>query len=303
MSCHTLCTTCLVLFLCGCASPEAWSLDGRPLDPPALAADVRAEREAKLIYAQERYWRDPTDRDAIIWFGRRLAYLGRYRDAVHTYRQGIAQQPDEPRFYRHRGHRYITLRKFDLAVEDLTRAGTLIENTPDEVEPDGMPNARNIPTSTLHFNVWYHLGLAHYLSGDLQQALESYRKCIAVSKNPDALCATSHWLYMTLRRLGRNEEAQQVLTPIHKDLDVIENHGYHRLLLMYRGELSEDELAPPKDKEADGIQSATVGYGIPNWHHYPGRKEKARALMEAILTGEQWAAFGYIAAEADLVRK
>ena len=48
----------------------------------------------------------------------------------------------------------------------------------------------------------------------------------------DLLVATSHWLYMTLRRLGRDDEARQVLKPIHADMYIIENHSYHRLLLM-----------------------------------------------------------------------
>ena len=62
--------------------------------------------------------------------------------------------------YRHRGHRYVSIREFDRAIADLEYAATLIEGTEDEIEPDGMPNAMNIPVSSLHSNIWYHLGLA-----------------------------------------------------------------------------------------------------------------------------------------------
>jgi hypothetical protein len=68
----------------------------------------------------------------------------------------------------------------------------LIANTPDQIEPDGLPNARNIPTSTLQSNIWYHLGLAHYLRHDFDRALDAYRKCLAVSKNPDGVVSASH---------------------------------------------------------------------------------------------------------------
>ncbi len=76
--------------------------------------------------------------------------------------------------YRHRGHRYITLREFDKAIADFNKAVELIEGTDDIVEPDGAPNAAGIPTSTLHTNIWYHLGLAHYLKGDFAAALLAY---------------------------------------------------------------------------------------------------------------------------------
>jgi len=108
------------------------------------------------------------------------------------------------------GLRHITLRELDRAIDDLQRAAELVAGRPDEVEPDGLPNARDIPTSTLQSNVWYHLGLAYYLKGNFEQALRCYRECMRVSNNPDMMCATSHWLYMTLHRLGREEEAAAV---------------------------------------------------------------------------------------------
>src|SRR4029078_11810488 len=97
---------------------------------------------------------------------RGIAYLARSRDAIETFSEGIEKHPDDARLYRHRGHRYITVREFPKAIEDLTKAAQLRSGKPVQVEPDGQPNARNIPTSTLQSNIYYHLGLAHYLSGD-----------------------------------------------------------------------------------------------------------------------------------------
>jgi tetratricopeptide (TPR) repeat protein len=211
----------------------------------------------------------------------------------------MTKHPKDARMVRHRGHRYITLRLFDRAIEDFKRAVELIEGTEDEIEPDGMPNVRNIPTSTLHFNVWYHLGLAHYLKGDFEDALEAYRECMKVSRNPDALVATSHWLYMTCRRLGRDEEASLVLEPIHANMDIIENGSYHRLLLLYRGEVETETLLGSTE---DALDNATVGYGIGNWYYYNGRQEEAEQIFNEVLRGSQWAAFGYIAAEAEMSR-
>ncbi len=67
------------------------------------------------------------------------------------------------------------------------------------MEPDGLPNEQNKPRSTLHTNIWYHLGLAHYLTGDFDEAINAYRECLKASSNDDMRVATSYWLYMALR--------------------------------------------------------------------------------------------------------
>lgn len=270
-----------------------------PPPPPSLPAAVQADREAKLAEARAAVERAPDDADALIWLGRRTAYLGRYREAIEIFSRGIEKHPDDARFYRHRGHRYITLRELDRAIADFETGTRLIAGKPDEIEPDGLPNARNIPTSTLQSNLWYHLGLARYLKGDFEGALAAYREDLKVSANPDMLCATSHWLYMTLRRLGREQEARQVLEPIHADMDIIENQAYHRLLLMYKGELSPEELRAGASGDLD---PPTLGYGLGNWHLYNGRKDEAVRIFRDVLAGGNRDAFGSIAAETDLKR-
>jgi tetratricopeptide (TPR) repeat protein len=292
---------CFVLLAaCAAAPPEAISLDGRPLFPPPLAEPVRSERLARLQEARSAYDLRPGELDAIVWLGRRTAYLGRYREAIDIYTEGLALHPDAPELLRHRGHRYITMRQFDRAIADLARAAELIADRPDEVEPDGLPNARGIPTGTLHFNVWYHLGLARFLHSDFAGAARAYASALRVSHHPDALCATTHWYWMTLRRLHRDAEAQALLAPVRADLDVIENHAYHRLLSMYRGERSADEVLAASGGGGDGVQDAALLFGVAHWHMVHGDAERARALFERIVQGGEWAAFGYIAAEVEL---
>lgn len=278
---------------------QAISLLGDTLTIPELSGEILILREEQLRNAEADLNANPGDADAAVWYGRRLAYLGRYRDAITFYTASIAKHPDDPRFYRHRGHRYITIRLLNHAIADFRHAAELMPGKPDEVEPDGLPNARNIPLSTLYFNVWYHLGLAYYLKGDFERARSVYEECMKVSKNPDLLVATTHWYYMTLRRLGRHDEAARLLEPIQADMDIIENGSYHRLLLFYKGEIEEQTVL---SSSTEALDNATVGYGVGNWHHYNGRIEEAKQVYERILQGNQWAAFGYIAAEAELSR-
>jgi tetratricopeptide (TPR) repeat protein len=280
--------------------PEATSLLGKPLYSAPVSGDARKTLEDNLAKAEVVYGRNPDDADATIWLGRRTAYLGRYQEAIDIFGDGIEKHPDDARMYRHRGHRYITVRQFDRAVADLSKAAELIAGKPDSVEPDGQPNARNIPTSTLNSNIYYHLGLANYLAGDFQKAADAYRRCLEFSKNPDMLSATTHWYYMTLRRLNRNAEAAALLAPITPDMEIIENASYHKLLLMYKGASTPESVAG----SALGLDAVTIGYGVANWHLYNGRQGQALPMLTQLIekNATQWPAFGYIAAEADLVR-
>ena len=193
------------------------------MPPVAERSDeFRVEQEEYLEEARADLLANPDDAEALIWVGRRTAYLGRYAESIEEYSKGIELHPDDARFLRHRGHRYVTTRRLDDAERDLERAAEMVRGRPDEIEPDGLPNDRGVPTSTLQSNIWYHLGLAHYLKGDFDEALDAYLECMEVSKvNDDMYVATADWLYMTYRRLGREAEAAEVLGSIHEDMDIL----------------------------------------------------------------------------------
>jgi hypothetical protein len=112
------------------------------------------------------------------------------------------------------------------------------------------------------------------------------------------LVASTHWLYMSLRRLGRTAEAARALEPIRPDLDVIENQSYYRLVQLYQGRLTVDSVLPRSGPEA-GLEDVTVLYGVGNYHLYNGRRDLAFGIFDRILESPVWAAFGYLAAEAE----
>ncbi|MDH4107914.1 MAG: tetratricopeptide repeat protein [Gammaproteobacteria bacterium] len=275
---------------------QAISLLGEEL----RSAEASPELVARLEAARADYEANPDDADSIIWYGRRIAYAGDYRGAVVAFSEGIRKFPRDARMYRHRGHRYISIRAFDRAIADLEYAAALIEGTEDQVEPDGMPNPMNIPVSTLHSNIWYHLGLAYYLKGDLDNALRIYRVALEGTPNDDMRVATTHWLYMTLRLLGRETDAAAALEPIKAEMNVIESMSYHQLCLLYKGE-GDIATALVSDVTPAGGDSAM--YGVGNWWYYNGEADHAKEMFERMLVESGWASFGRIAAESDLARK
>ncbi len=277
---------------------EATSFLGKPLMRPTLAAEASQRLNADLSAAIADFEKSPTE-DNVVWVGRRLAYLGRFRDSIDWYTKQLERFTDSAKLLRHRGHRYITTRQIDKAIADFERAATLIKGTKDEIEPDGVPNAKNTPLTSLHSNVWYHLALARFLNGDYAQALVACDEGMRLSNNPDRLVSQTYWRYLILRRLDRDEEAKEALNVINKDLDLIENHAYLRLLLVYKGDLSLESAV--EDSSGD-VENPTVAFGLGAFLLANGEIAKAKEFFMRATSSGSWAAFGFIAAEAELAR-
>lgn len=269
-----------------------------PLGKEISLTEPSEKLRAAYEKAKETYEAHSDDLEAIIWLGRRTAYMGHYEDAIATYTQGIGIFPDEPRLYRHRGHRYISIRQFDKAIADLEKAGQLIAGTDNQIEQDGMPNALNIPVSTLHGNIWYHLGLAYYLTHDYEKAYDAYLKCRASGELDDNVVSSTHWLYMIQRRLGNTALANNLLRPISADMEVIENHSYYDLCRLYKGMIPLDSLL---QTETGTPSNDAVTYGLANWYFYNDKLDAAEKTMKALMESPSWSSFGYIAAESDLI--
>jgi tetratricopeptide (TPR) repeat protein len=248
--------------------------------------------------AKQDFSKKPQDLENTIWLGRRTAYLGKYEEAINIYSAGLKVFPNEPRLYRHRGHRYISIRKFDEAIADFEKATQLIEGKENQIEQDGLPNKLNMPISTLHGNIWYHLGLAYYLKHDFEKAFSAYQNCRKVGSNDDNIVSSTHWLFMIQSRLGNHDLAKAQLKPIRDSMNIIENHSYFQLCKFYK------KMIPMKDlMQADGTPAGdAVKYGIANWNFYNGDGEQAKLDLEKILAGKAWSSFGYIAAEADYLK-
>lgn len=278
---------------------EVYSLLGLEYYAPT---ELNPTLDSNLFVAQKNFDTDPSEEN-YIWLGRRTAYLSRYNKAIAIFSEGIEKYPNSYRLYRHRGHRYISQRKFDAAISDLTKAVELMKDVPIETEPDGQPNKLNKPLSSTQFNVWYHLGLAYYLKGDFENAEQAYLECLNVSDNDDLITATVDWLYMTYRRQGKTEAATNLLEKITDNMTIIENDSYFKRLKLYKGQLPVDSVLSVNESNEDvDLALATQGYGVGNWYLCQGDTAQAIQIYERVIGGKHFSAFGFIAAEADLAR-
>lgn len=279
---------------------QGMSLLGSPLFSNPLDKKRQAKQFSNYQKAFAAYNNDPNNIENIIWLGRRIAYLGDYQKAIDIFSEGIEKNPQDARLFRHRGHRYISTRQLDKAIVDFEKAAQLIKGQKDTVEPDGIPNAQNTPVSSLHSNIWYHLGLAYFLKGNLEKAENAFDQCIMVNKNNDNLVSASHWAYMIAREKKDISKAKQILDAITDDVTVIENFAYLKLLKFYKSKITEAELLS-ENSEALATSEAIL-FGVGNWYLYNGFTDKANEYFDHTLSSGHWAAFGYIAAESKLAK-
>lgn len=289
------------------------------LKPLALATCLALPLGAQVGTTPPRWPADSAALDSAIWAGRRLGYQGKFAEAASIYTSALARWPDEPHLLRHRGHRAISQRDYARAVGDLTRAADRVRGWALETEPDGQPNAKGIPVSTLQYNIWYHLGLAEWLRGNARGALVAYEQCLAVSRNDDSRVAARYWLWQILMRLDRPADAAAMASAARTETDLIENQSYAKLLALFDGRLTPAQLAPiaapagapspaatPSAAPAaapEALDDVTLGYGIGAWHRANGRRAEARASWERVVNGRgPQAAFGALAAREELAR-
>lgn len=261
---------------------SAWAQSaGKPEVTSPLGAKFHARPDEKgaIPEAEKKLEADPKNVDLIIALGRAHAEIWAYRAAISAYSRGIELFPDNALLYRHRGHRYISIREFDKAAADLEQGAKLVPRS---------------------YDIWYHLGLARYLKGEFEKAATAYEQCRALADTDESVISVSHWLYMSYRRAGKKTEGARVLDRITAEMKPGENRAYFDLLLFYKGLKQESEVYnPEKQPELD---QATIGYGIGNWHLYNGDERRAKEVFKRVVSGTFWPAFGFIAAETELVR-
>ncbi len=240
--------------------------------------EYRAQRDTGAIArAESALAADPKNVDRIIALGVAQSGVRQFREAIQTFTRGLAIAPDDALLYRWRGHRYLSVREFDRALDDLTRGARL--------------------DSTI-YGIWYHLGIVRFARGDFAGAADAFSR--AQPRAPDAaeLAGATDWLWMSLERAGRAADAQALLDRHPDSLPV--TNAYAQRLKLYRGQTSPDSVFTPADT-AD-IQVATLSYGIGNWYLVRGDTTRARAWFEQSIRSGGWPAFGFIMSEVELKR-
>ncbi len=200
-----------------------------------------------------------------------------FREAITTLTRGLAGSPNDAMLLRWRGHRYLSVRELDRALTDLQR-GFQIDST--------------------NYGILYHLGIVRFARGEFDKAADLFRR--AQPRAPDAgeLAGSTDWLWMSLQRAGRGEEALAMLAGKPDSLPV--ENAYRQRLRLYRGEIGPDQVITPAD--TDDVALATLSYGLGNWYLVRGDTARAREWFRRSVASGGWPAFGFILSEVELRR-
>jgi tetratricopeptide (TPR) repeat protein len=242
--------------------------------------------DQSVIDARKTLAAGPKNVERLLALSKAEANRRQYREAVAASTQGLAFAPNNAELYLERGHRELGLREFSKAMGDLDQATRIAPQMLDG---------------------YYHLGLSRYFLGEFDQAAVSFGKARDLAKTADSLIDCSNWLYVSLRRAGKEQEAAQVLTRITPDVRNTEPHllFYLRLLHFYQGRLTEKEVLPPALAGPDDLEGElsfnTVTYGVGNWRLYHGDRAGATELFRKVVEGEAWNSWGFIGSEMELL--
>jgi len=243
--------------------------------------------DENVINARKSLAADPKSVERVLQLSKAEAARRQYREAVATSTEGLAFAPKNAELYLERGHRKLGLREFNAAMKDLEQA------------------TRFAPEM---LDAHYHLGLAHYFLGEFDQAAASFDRARALAKSNDSLIDCSNWLYVSLRRAGKEQAATQVLTRITPDVRNTEPHLYFylRLLHFYQGQLTEEAVMPPAPAGPEDLEGElafdTVSYGVGNWRLYHHNLSGALDLFRNVVKGEAWNSWGFIGSELEVLR-
>jgi len=243
--------------------------------------------DESVIAARKSLAADPKSVERVLQLSKAEAGRRQYREAVATSTAGLAFAPNSADLYMERGHRELGLREFKAAMNDLQQATRLAPEMLD---------------------AYYHLGLAHYFLGEFDEAAVSFDKARALAKSNDSLIDCANWLYVSLRRAGKEDEAALVLIRITPEVKNTEPHLYFylRLLRFYQGQLTAEAVLPPPPAAPDDLEGElafdTVSYGVGNWDLYHHNRPEAVSLFRNVVKGEAWNAWGFIGSEMNLLR-
>jgi tetratricopeptide (TPR) repeat protein len=220
---------------------------------------------------------DPRNVDLIIALGVAQSGARQFREAIGTFTKGIEIAPTNAMLYRWRGHRYLSVRDFDRALDDLMRGARL--------------------DSTI-YGIWYHLGIVRYARGEFTMAADAFRRALPRAPDGGELAGSVDWLWMSLSRAGRTAEAKALLD--RRPDTIATTVAYAARLKLYRGQATPAAVFTPADT-AD-VQVATLSYGVGNWYLVRGDTAKAKEYFTKAVASGGWPGFGFIISEVELRR-
>lgn len=253
------------------------------------------DTQGAVAAAKQKSDADPKNTDLLMKLDQEQVKVWEYREAVATCTRGLAIAPANAAFYVERGHREVALQRFPETIADMQRAIELDPSIGD---------------------IYYHLGLAHYFRGEFAQAAEAFQKAVTISQakgaaSSDGTTNSTNWLYVSLRRAGKKDEAAKALEAVGPEVMTKDAHSqvYLNLVRFYQGRMKESDVVepePPRDGHVylePELKFDTSAYQVGNWYLYNGNPAKAREYFARVAKGGVWVTWGFIGSQIEMQKK
>lgn len=226
-------------------------------------------------------------------------YLNDLEGSLKIFDEGIENCPESHELYLYKTLVKTTMRDLAGAIVAAERAAALIKDKPDhgfDMRVFMHPNPRRYWPSSIHYMIWYHSGMAYYLSGDLEKAKQAYIKSGECIYGNGSLVSRSCWFYPVLRELGEYDQAEALMAGIDDDIKTLADTVYRDQCFLFKGTLSVEDIQAKAGGNLNIIQEYAIGY----WHYTRGELDKAKVYFERVCARPEIDVYIMIAAEAKL---
>lgn len=187
------------------------------------------------------------------------------RDAVNAISMAIALDPFVPEYHFFRGYCHQKLGLLQEAAADFEMCWKLDGN---------------------HVNAAYYLGMTYFYMGEYERAYWAYKGLYRISPPKSEWAANANWAWLTCMKLGKTEEAKEMLSVITPETTPTESVGtlgnvwddssYLMACQMYHGWCTpEEQLKKAKAKENDDYTYSALVMFTALYYDVTGNREKA----------------------------
>lgn len=244
----------------------------------------------KLEEIQSRIDKDPNNYRLWLEKGMYLIYvLNQSKEARETLNQALYLNPFSADCHHRRGRKYISEGRYKEALADIITASRIDYNNNEH---------------------WYYQGVAAYLAKDYDIAEVAFKRAkdLMIEQGIDEYVAPIEWLWLTLQKLGKKEEAAAVVATVNDDTPCIARSlSYKRRILLYNGTIKPEDFLDReaiKQRDRPDLYLISELYGLGNFYYINGETEKGNALLlEAREVPTFHSAFAYQQACNDLAER
>lgn len=271
-------TVGLAIVLTALSAASASTQSVQYTTPAGVAYRSQADTGA-IARAEQALAAEPNNVERIIALGIAQSGVRQFREAIQTFTRGLRMDPKNAVLYRWRGHRFLSVRDYERALNDFNQ-GNLIDSSV--------------------YGIWYHLGVLRYIKGEFAAAADAFKRGLPLAPNAGERAGSYDWQWMSLMRAGKDDEARALLNSMPDSVPIAAANAYSQRLRLYQGKISPGDVFTKADT-AD-VAVATLSYGLGNWYLLRKETKRAKEWFERSVQSGGWPAFGFMASEAELKR-